>query len=87
MQILVLGFCPVKQSIQLVRQQILDFSHRARPPVGLDSSPIGSGKSTIARLIGLLKRVAPLNVDEATRMAITDVKFDAPNRIDIRLLE
>jgi DNA-binding NtrC family response regulator len=47
--------------------------------------PIGAGKSTVARTIGFLKRIAPLTDDQVERH-IRDLRYDGPNRIDIKLM-
>lgn len=47
--------------------------------------PIGAGKSTIARILGLLKRVAPLSSVEAEQI-LENARFDAHNRIDPRCM-
>ena len=44
--------------------------------------PIGAGKSTVARSIALLKRVAPLKA-EAAESIIADAKFDGPNLLHL----
>ncbi len=44
---------------------------------------VGAGKSTIARLIGFGKRIAPLR-ERAARELIADLRFEQPGRIDTR---
>lgn len=70
---------------QQLRAQVLDFCARLTARSALLQGPVGVGKSTLARLIGFLKRVAPLNRQEAERL-VTDVRFDRGNRIDTRVM-
>jgi DNA-binding NtrC family response regulator len=68
-----------------LREQILDIAGSFTAKAMLLRGPIGAGKSTVARLIALLKRVAPLTVPNAERM-IAYAKFDGPNRIDLKYM-
>lgn len=62
------------------RLAIVDFATTLTGRSVLLTGPIGSGKSTVARTIALLKRVAPLTREEAGRI-LADAQFDGPNRI------
>jgi DNA-binding NtrC family response regulator len=73
------------EAIRLLREQLLDFASSLTARSLLLHGPIGAGKSTIARIVGLLKRVAPLNVDTARRL-LQDTRFDGHNRIDLRYI-
>jgi DNA-binding NtrC family response regulator len=70
-------------AIQRTRAQILDFACSITSQTVLVRGPIGAGKSTVARFVGLFKRVAPLTEIEAQRI-LEDVKFDAHNRLALR---
>jgi transcriptional regulator with AAA-type ATPase domain len=70
-------------AIQRVRDDVLDFAASVTAKAILIKGPIGVGKSTVARLIGFLKRVTPLQRTEAERL-IGDLRFDETGRIDIR---
>jgi transcriptional regulator with AAA-type ATPase domain len=72
-------------AIQHVREDILDFAASVTAKAILIKGPIGVGKSTVARVIGFLKRVAPLERIQAERL-ITDLRFDETRRIDIRYI-
>jgi DNA-binding NtrC family response regulator len=65
-----------------LREEILNFCASLTTRTLLLQGPIGSGKSTIARVIALLKRVAPLNAN-AAREILEDVAFGGPNLIDL----
>lgn len=73
------------KAVGRMREQILDIAGSFTAKAMLLRGPIGGGKSTIARLIALLKRVAPLAVPHAERL-LNDVRFDGPNRVDIKYL-
>jgi len=68
-----------------LRDAILDFCGSLSSKTVLLRGPIGSGKSTAARLIGYLKRLAPQGSAEVER-GVRDVRFDGPNRIDVRMM-
>lgn len=72
-------------AVERLRREILTFCGSLTAKSVLLRGPIGSGKSTIARLIGFLKRIAPLNTEAAARRA-SDIRFDGPNRVDSRLM-
>ena len=72
-------------SARRVRWQILEFAANPTAKAVLLRGPIGAGKSTVARLIALLKRVAPLTLHGAK--AILDlVPFNGPNQVDLRYI-
>lgn len=66
-------------SIRRVRQQILEFCASPAAMAVLLRGPIGAGKSIIARLIALLKRVAPLSPNRAKEM-LDYARFDPSNQ-------
>jgi DNA-binding NtrC family response regulator len=71
--------------VNQLRLELLEFSSSLTAKSALLTGPIGCGKSTVARLIGLLKRVGPMDPVEAARL-VDDVRFDGPNRIDVRYI-
>lgn len=70
-------------AIRRVREQVLEFVSSPVARAVLLRGPIGVGKSTLARIIGLMKRVAPLSVSEASQI-LEAIRFDGPNQIDLR---
>jgi DNA-binding NtrC family response regulator len=66
-------------AILRVRQQILEFSACPTARAVLLRGPIGAGKSTVARVIALTKRVAPLELAKASQM-LELAQFDAWNQ-------
>jgi arginine utilization regulatory protein len=70
-------------AIHLARLQILDFVSSLTGRTVLLRGPVGAGKSTVARVLGLFKRLAPLSNEEASRI-VSDLKFDGHNRVDLR---
>lgn len=68
-----------------VQRQILEFVASPTAKAVLLRGPIGAGKSTIARVIALLKRVAPLSPKGAKEI-LDLVPFTGPNQIDSRYL-
>src|SRR5687768_11451160 len=73
------------RAVTRLREQILDIAGSFTAKAMMLRGPIGGGKSTIARLIALLKRVAPLTVSNAERM-LKDAKFDSRNRVDLKYM-
>ena len=73
------------EATRLLREQILQFCSDPTARIVLLRGSIGVGKSTIARLIGFLKRIAPLSVAGAEQL-IRDLRFDGPGRIDGKLM-
>jgi transcriptional regulator with GAF, ATPase, and Fis domain len=72
-------------SIILLRQQVLDFSAHVSARTVLLRGPIGAGKSTVARAIGFLKRIAPLTDDEV-ETHVKHLKYDGPGRVSEKLM-
>lgn len=72
-------------AVQRMREQILDFVSSLIAQGVLLRGPIGAGKSTIARVIGLLRRAAPLEVAHANRI-LGDAKFDRHGRLDVNFM-
>lgn len=68
-----------------LREELLDFSSTLSAKAVTLRGPVGVGKSTVARLIGFLKRIAPLKLEEASRI-IGDVRYDATHRVDVRVM-
>lgn len=73
------------QSVQRMREQVLDFSSSLTGRGLLLRGPIGAGKSTVARVVGLLKRVAPLKVEDASRI-LQHAPLEAQHRVDLKYL-
>lgn len=73
------------QGVVRLREQIVLFAVNPTAKTALIRGPIGAGKSTVARAIGLLKRAAPLKRTEAARL-LEDAKYDAPNRIELNYI-
>ena len=65
-----------------LRVAILHFAASPTARTVLIQGPIGAGKSTVARSIALLKRVAPLKADAAERI-IGDARFDGANLLHL----
>lgn len=65
---------------QEARQQIVRFCANPAARTLLLRGPVGAGKSTIARLIGYGKRIAPLR-EQSARELLRDVRFEGPGRI------
>src|SRR5436190_14711654 len=84
-RLLELALPGASRSTRRLRDDILDFALSPSARSVLLQGPIGSGKSTVARLIAFLKRIGPLTEAEALRL-VNDIRFDGPNRIDLRLL-
>jgi DNA-binding NtrC family response regulator len=68
-----------------LRRQIIEFVTNPTAKAVLLLGAIGTGKSTLARLIALLKRVAPLSEQEAREM-LSRVPKAGPNQIDVLFL-
>lgn len=68
-----------------LRRQVLRVCVDPTARAILLRGPIGSGKSTIGRLIGFAKRIAPLRRADAERR-LADLRFEGPGRIDTKLM-
>jgi DNA-binding NtrC family response regulator len=66
---------------------VLEFCTNPSAKTVLLRGPIGTGKSTLARAIGFAKRVLPLTKDEAELWMTERVRYDAPGRVDFRLMD
>ena len=65
-----------------LRNGVLQFVASLMARTVLLEGPIGAGKSTVARAIALLKRVAPLKLEAAAGI-LEDVAFDAANLVNL----
>ena len=72
-------------SVVQLRQQVLDFSAHISARTVLVRGPIGAGKSTVARAIGLLKRIAPLAQDHVETL-IQGLTYDGPGRVSEKVM-
>ena len=66
---------------ETLRTEIVRFCADPSARTLLLRGPVGAGKSTIARLIGYGKRLAPLR-EQAARELLADLRFEHPGRID-----
>jgi DNA-binding NtrC family response regulator len=71
--------------VRILREQVLEFCCDLSAKTLLIRGPIGAGKSTVARVIGFVRRVAPLSEGPARRV-IGNVRYDGPGKIDFRLM-
>src|SRR5687768_7023523 len=71
---------------QQLRDRIVRFSADPAARTVLLRGAVGTGKSTIARLIGLAKRIAPLREEEA-RDHIRRVGYEGPGRLDAKAMK
>ena len=71
--------------VRILREQVLEFSSDLSAKTLLVRGPIGAGKSTVARVIGFVRRVAPLSEGAASRI-IGNVRYDGPGKVDFRLM-
>ena len=72
-------------AVEQLRGQVLRVCADPAARAILLRDPIGAEKSTIARLIGFAKRIAPLREAEA-RQRLEDLRFEGPGRIDAKLM-
>ncbi len=68
-----------------LRAKVLRFCADLSARTLLLRGPIGVGKSTLARLIGYAKRIAPLR-EHAARELVRHLRFEQPGRIDTRTM-
>jgi transcriptional regulator with PAS, ATPase and Fis domain len=68
-----------------LRAQILEFCSDLSAKTVLLRGPIGAGKSTVARAIGFVRRVAPLSLEAAKRL-IGNVRYDGLGKIDFTVM-
>jgi DNA-binding NtrC family response regulator len=68
-----------------LRGGILDFCFDFTARTAFLKGPIGAGKSTIARIIGFAKRLAPLKREDA-ELLIKNLRFSAPGLIDEKVM-
>jgi DNA-binding NtrC family response regulator len=68
-----------------LRESILDFCFDFTARTAFLKGPIGAGKSTVARIIGFAKRLAPLKREEADQL-IGNLRFTAPGLVDEKLM-
>src|SRR5689334_2699008 len=66
-----------------VREQIIEFAITPTVRSLFIAGPIGAGKSTLARLAALIRRVAPLMAEDAKTILDT-VKFTPEGQVDLR---
>lgn len=76
------GSCP--RAIEL-RSNVIEFCVSPTARTVLIEGPIGVGKSTLARAIAALKRVAPLKAAKAKEV-LEDLRFAGPNLIDLNAI-
>jgi DNA-binding NtrC family response regulator len=70
---------------RMLRASILDFCFDFTARTAFLKGPIGAGKSTVARIIGFAKRLAPLK-REAAEQLIKDLRFAGPGLIDEKVM-
>src|SRR5579863_3672717 len=70
---------------RMLRGGILDFCFDFTARTAFLKGPIGAGKSTIARIIGFAKRLAPLKREDAEQL-IKNLRFSAPGLIDEKVM-
>src|SRR5258708_5775782 len=71
------------RGIREVRERVIEFALNPLAKTLHIEGPIGAGKSTLARVIGMAKRIAPLIEKEAT-MQLEVLRFDESGRIDLK---
>jgi len=82
LEVLVPGSSP---AIKKVRTQIASFASTTSPSGVLLLGPVGSGKSTIARVMAFMRYIHFCSV-EKRKLIMEYVKFDGPFRIDKKFL-
>ena len=68
-----------------LRSEVIEFCASPTARTVLVEGPIGVGKSTLARAIAALKRVAPLKPNIAKNI-LDDLRFAGPNLIDLNAI-
>lgn len=74
--------CGDSAAVCALREEILSFCFDLSARVLMLLGPVGIGKTTIARMIGLLKAIAPLSGEAADRYLRT-MKFVKPGLLDL----
>lgn len=72
-------------AIQTIRNQIISFARNSSARGALLIGPIGSGKSTIARVMALM-RYLYFSSEQVRKDFLGNLRFDGPFRIDKKLL-
>src|SRR5216117_3457937 len=70
---------------RILREEVLEFCSDLSAKTVLVRGAIGAGKSTVARAIGFLRRVAPLSEVPARRV-IDNVRYDGLGKIDFTIM-
>lgn len=68
-----------------LRQGILSFAFDLTARTAFLAGPIGAGKSTVARMIAFVKRIAPLRKEEAQQL-VANLRFSEPGLIDEKVM-
>ena len=71
------------QAISHLRSEVLSFCANPMVRAALLRGPVGSGKSTIARIMAYGRRIAPLDETKAHSF-IRDIRYDVPGAISLR---
>jgi DNA-binding NtrC family response regulator len=71
--------------IVTLRRGVIEFCASPTARAVLVEGPIGVGKSTLARAIAALKRVAPLKAADAKEI-LDDLRFSRPHQVDLNAL-
>jgi DNA-binding NtrC family response regulator len=66
-----------------VRERVVEFAFNPLAKTLLIEGPVGAGKSTLARAVSMVKRIAPL-VESEARSYSDVLRFDAAGRIDLK---
>jgi DNA-binding NtrC family response regulator len=74
------------ESIQTIRDQILSFACNTSTRGALLLGPIGSGKSTVARVMALMRYLYFCS-NQVRRQIIDNLRFDGPFRVDKKFLD
>ena len=71
--------------IRGLREDVRSLCENFMATAGLLLGPVGCGKSTVARVIALLRLLSLLKPDQRSRL-VSNIRFDGPMRIDKRML-